>query len=154
MSSLHLIRNFTATTTYGAVSNTIRYLTDRSKQPRPSTLTIVYNFPLTHAEIIELFRAKIKETKQLYADVQFTDVPPLSPGYDRDPTEKKNKIVAVIDSITSNPGVLLPWKEMCSIAREEGVWTVIDAAHSIGQEVGLIALDSPPGRGLIKCSCS
>lgn len=99
-------------------------------------LTIVYNFPLSHAEIIELFRAKIHEAKQQHADIQFTDVPPLSEGYDRDPAEKKNKIVAVIDSITSNPGVVLPWKEMCRIAREEGVWTVIDAAHSIGQEVG------------------
>jgi dTDP-4-amino-4,6-dideoxygalactose transaminase len=42
--------------------------------------------------------------------------------------------VAVIDSIASNPGVLLPWKEMVNICREEGVWTIIDAAHSIGQE--------------------
>lgn len=45
--------------------------------------------------------------------------------------------MAVIDSIASNPGVLLPWKEMVKICREEGVWSVIDAAHSIGQEVGL-----------------
>jgi len=42
--------------------------------------------------------------------------------------------VAVIDSIASNPGVYLPWKEMATICREEGVWSVIDAAHSIGQE--------------------
>jgi hercynylcysteine S-oxide lyase len=45
--------------------------------------------------------------------------------------------VAVIDSIVSNPGVLLPWKEMVQLCREEGVWSVIDAAHSIGQEVDL-----------------
>ncbi|RPD74708.1 PLP-dependent transferase [Lentinus tigrinus ALCF2SS1-7] len=140
-----------ATTTYGAVSNTIRYLTDRSEQPRPSMLTIVYNFPLTHAEIIELFRAKIQEAKQQHADIQFTDVPPLSPGYDTDPAEKKNKIVAVIDSITSNPGVLLPWKEMCRIAREEGVWTVIDAAHSIGQEQSINLSETKPDFWLSNC---
>ncbi|RDX57398.1 PLP-dependent transferase [Lentinus brumalis] len=140
-----------ATTTYGAVSNTIRYLTDRSEQPRPKMLTIVYNFPLTHAEVLELFRAKIREAKQQYADTQFTDVPPLSEGYDRDPAEKKNKIVAVIDSITSNPGVLLPWKDMCSIAREEGVWTVIDAAHSIGQEQHINLSDTKPDFWLSNC---
>ena len=47
------------------------------------------------------------------------------------------KIVAVIDSIASNPGVLLPWQEMTRVCREEGVWSVIDAAHSIGQEPAL-----------------
>lgn len=46
-----------------------------------------------------------------------------------------NRFVAVIDSITSVPGVLLPWKEMVQVCKEEGLWSVIDAAHSIGQEV-------------------
>ncbi len=124
-----------ASTTYGAVANTIRYLADRSEQPRPIMLEVEYNFPLTHAQIIDLFRSKIRAAKQQYPNTQFTDVPPLSVGPDLDDEQKKNKIVVVIDSITANPGALMPWQEMCKIAREEGVWTVIDAAHSIGQEV-------------------
>jgi len=40
----------------------------------------------------------------------------------------KQKIVAVVDSIVSNPGVLLPCQEMVQICKE-------DAAHIIGQEV-------------------
>ena len=71
----------------------------------------------------------------IYIKSQFTDVPALSPGFTEDAAGKGNKIVAVIDSITANPGVLMPWKEMVRVAHEEGVWTVIDAAHSIGQEV-------------------
>ena len=53
------------------------------------------------------------------------------------PASPNKKRVAVIDSIISNPGVLLPWKEMVEICKEEDVWSVIDAAHSIGQEVDL-----------------
>jgi selenocysteine lyase/cysteine desulfurase len=43
----------------------------------------------------------------------------------------------VIDSIVAQPGALLPWKQLVQICREEGVWSVVDAAHSIGQEVGI-----------------
>jgi hercynylcysteine S-oxide lyase len=31
----------------------------------------------------------------------------------------------------------MPWKEMVKICKEEGVWSVVDAAHSIGQEQGI-----------------
>ncbi|KAH9902928.1 PLP-dependent transferase [Cubamyces lactineus] len=137
-----------ATTTYDAVSNTIRYLADRSEQPRPEAVTIAYNFPLTHAQIVNIFRATLREIKQQHSGTSFTDVPPLSPGYvapahPADPP-RGNKIVAVIDSIVANPGVFMPWKEMVRICREEGVWTVIDAAHSIGQEPDINLTESKP----------
>ena len=44
------------------------------------------------------------------------------------------KRVAVIDSIISNPGMLLPWREMVQTCKDEGVWSAIDAAHSISQK--------------------
>lgn len=111
------------------------YLSDRSESPRPEVVNIELNFPLTHAQIVDLFRAKLREAKQQRPNSQFTDVPPLSPGFSEDSKGKGNKIVAVIDSIVSNPGVLLPWQEVVRVAHEEGVWAVIDAAHSVGQEV-------------------
>lgn len=46
----------------------------------------------------------------------------------------QGKVVAIIDSIISRPGYLLPWKELVSICREAKIWTIIDAAHSIGNE--------------------
>ncbi|KAI0775301.1 PLP-dependent transferase [Trametes elegans] len=142
-----------ATTTYGAVANTIRYLADRTEQPRPEALAIEYTFPLTHAEIVDVFRARLREFKQAHAQTQFTDVPPLSPGYSADAGAegRGNKIVAVIDSITANPGALMPWQELVRICREEGVWSVIDGAHSIGQEPDINLSEVKPDFWLSNC---
>ena len=129
------MNSVTASTLYGAITNTIRYLADRSEQPRPEAPVIEYNFPLTHAQILDIFRTKLREFKRQYVQSQFTDVPPLLPGYTSDSTKRKNKMVVIIDSISATPGVLMPWREMVRVCREEGVWSVVDAAHSIGQEV-------------------
>ncbi|KAI0926138.1 hypothetical protein AcW1_008381 [Taiwanofungus camphoratus] len=125
-----------ASTTYGAISKTIEYLSDRSEQPRPTSHAVLYTFPMTHAEILDRFRARIREIKQLHPDTDFSDAPSDSLPYVHG-REKKNKFVAVIDSIVSNPGVLLPWKDMIQICKEEGIWSVVDAAHSIGQEMNI-----------------
>ncbi|KAI0649148.1 PLP-dependent transferase [Trametes meyenii] len=140
-----------ATTTYGAVANTALYLSDRSEQPRPTVLAVDYTFPLTHAQILERFTARLRQAKQAHAATQFTDVPPLSPGHSKEGRGKGNKIVAVIDSITANPGALMPWKEMVRVAREEGVWAVIDAAHSIGQELDINLSEAQPDFWLSNC---
>ena len=126
-----------ASTTYGAISNTLQYLADRGEQPRPIRHTITYTFPATQAEICDNFRAKLQELKSQYPNVTFSDTPPDSQvAVKADKTG--NKFVAVIDAITSNPGWPMPWKEMVQICKEEGVWSVIDAAHSIGQEVSQV----------------
>ncbi|KAI9057288.1 PLP-dependent transferase [Trametes sanguinea] len=139
-----------ASTTYGAVANTIRYLADRAEQPRPEALFVEYVFPLTHAQILERFRTKLREFKQARANAtSFTDVPPLSPGHEAE--GKGNKIVAVIDSITANPGALMPWQEMVRVCREEGVWSVVDGAHSIGQEPDINLSEAKPDFWLSNC---
>lgn len=46
----------------------------------------------------------------------------------------RRKIVGIVDSIVSGPGLLMPWREMVQTCREEGVWSIVDAAHSLGQE--------------------
>lgn len=99
---------------------------------------------MSHAEVCDHFRAKVKELKAQYSHITFSDTPPDS----RAPVKvdrSGNKFVAVIDSITSNPGYPMPWKEMVQICKEEGVWSVIDAAHSIGQEVQSAQSDSWEG---------
>lgn len=125
---------YIASTTYGAISNTLHYLSDRSEQPHPVAHTITYVFPLTDDEICTLFRAKLQDLKALYPSVVFSDTPPDSRASVK-ADKSGNKFVVVIDSITSNPGWPMPWKRMVQICKEEGVWSVIDAAHSIGQEV-------------------
>ncbi|KAF8753271.1 PLP-dependent transferase [Rhizoctonia solani] len=42
-------------------------------------------------------------------------------------------IVAVIDALASNPGVHLPWEELTKVCKEEGIYSLIDGAHAIGQ---------------------
>lgn len=88
-----------------------------------------YVYPMSNDDVIAAFHAKIREVKQKYSERQFNILP------DHKEVKTGNRFVAVIDAISSMPGVLLPWKKMVEICKEEGIWTVIDAAHSIGQEV-------------------
>lgn len=129
-----LIRSI-ASTTYGAVAKTIQYLGDRSEQPRPQVLDVLYTYPMDNDTIVEAFHAKIREIKQKHSDRQFTILPDQ-----KNVSKTGNRLVAVIDAISSMPGVLLPWKRMVEICQQEGVWTIIDAAHAIGQEVGFLLL--------------
>lgn len=108
----------TATTTYNAVSRAIRYLGDTPPYPQVSTFNL--QFPTTHAEILENWREHIRRVTSEKRDLQQT-----------------RKVVALIDAIAANPGVRLPWKEMVAICRDAGVWSVVDAAHSIGQELDI-----------------
>lgn len=110
-------------TTYAAVSNIGAYLADAA--PNPKLVVLELHFPLTHEEIIEKFKAVL-----------------ASP--EAQPAGPNNKRVAIIDSIISNPGVLLPWKDLVKIAKEENVWSVVDAAHSIGQELDINLKEAQP----------
>ncbi|OCH92527.1 PLP-dependent transferase [Obba rivulosa] len=139
-----------ASTTYGAISHTLQYLADRSEQPRPELHSIEYTFPMTHAEIMDRFRSRLREVKKQYPNTAFGYA--YSEG-DANAAfkEGKNKFVAVIDSITANPGALMPWQEMVKICREEGVYSVIDAAHSIGQEMNINLGSADPDFWVSNC---
>jgi hypothetical protein len=106
---------FKGTTTYKSISHTVQYLSDIPPHPTVSVLPLT--FPTSHASIIDRFREHLRSLNL------------VDPG--------KRKTVAMIDSITANPGVYMPWKEMVRICREEGVWSVVDAAHAIGQELDI-----------------
>jgi len=74
---------------------------------------IQLTFPTSHAEILKTFRAHLQSL---------------------DSDDFDQKVVVVIDSIVSNPGVRLPWEEMVQICKEERVWSLVDAAHAIGTD--------------------
>ena len=90
---------------------------------------------MSNADISSAFHAKIRELKQSNSERRFNILP------NHKETKDGNRFVAVVDSICSMPGVLFPWKELVNICHEEGVWAIVDAAHSIGQEV-FLKLDS------------
>jgi len=137
-----------ATTTYDAVSRAVRYLSDRSAPPRPTPVKTVLTFPMTRAQILDDFRAKIKEVKGANPNVDYSDTPPAATGAQN---RKGNKIVAVIDSIISSPGMALPWKELVQICKEEGVWSLVDGAHSIGQELDINLSAAKPDFFISNC---
>ncbi|KLO08806.1 PLP-dependent transferase [Schizopora paradoxa] len=99
--------------TYGGVERTIKHECDLPHGPRCSSMTI--NFPTTKDDILSNFESHFKSLRR----------------------RQGNKIVVVIDGIVSNPGVLLPWEQMVKICKEEGFVSVVDAAHNIGQQVGI-----------------
>ncbi|KAF4618689.1 hypothetical protein D9613_009930 [Agrocybe pediades] len=119
---------FTLSTTYGSVSNEIDYLSHVPPYPTKSVLELT--FPNTRRdEIIQKFREHIRSN-------------PARPG---------KKRIAMIDSITSTPAVYFPWKEMVAICKEEGVLSVVDAAHAIGQEVNLNLSEAAPDFWVSNC---
>jgi hercynylcysteine S-oxide lyase len=120
-----------ATTTYNAIERTVRYISDLP--PHPSVSVFELNFPTTRVSILQAFRAHLDALKTKLQKAQ----PKIGDG-------TKLKIVAVIDSIASNPGVYLPWKEMVTLCRERGILTIIDAAHSLGQEPDLNLSEAGP----------
>ncbi|KAF8581075.1 PLP-dependent transferase [Ramaria rubella] len=116
-----------ATTTYGAISRTLQYIHDIRPHPKLSTIELA--FPTTHAAILNQFRAHLRAI-------------PREPG---------QKVVAIVDSIVSNPGCVLPWERMVEICKEENVWSVLDAAHSIGQQVGINLEKTAPDFWISNC---
>ncbi|GLB41511.1 putative aminotransferase class-V [Lyophyllum shimeji] len=113
--------------TYGSVSKTIRNIGD--VLPHPTTKEFVVNFPTTHAEIVANFK-------------EFLAVNVAPEG---------KKTVVVLDSIVSNPGVRMPWKELVKICKSAGAWSVVDAAHSVGQETDINLSEAQPDFWVSNC---
>ena len=94
-------------TVYGAVEKTLEYL----KEMTPvDNITIEVEYPEADDELVEKFRAGIKTAKAAGKRVR----------------------LAVVDTISSLPGVLQPWERLVAVCKEEGVLSLIDGAHSVG----------------------
>ncbi|PCH39756.1 PLP-dependent transferase [Wolfiporia cocos MD-104 SS10] len=107
-------------TTFDSITRAVNYIS--SLRPNPSTSKFNLTFPTSHAQILTDFRAHLRSIKRA----------------------PNAKVVAVLDSIVSGPGVVLPWREMVEICKQENVWSVIDAAHSIGHEVDINLTKAAP----------
>ncbi|KAG8839474.1 hypothetical protein FRC20_006023 [Serendipita sp. 405] len=97
-------------TTYVAISSTLRRYADAT--PTPQLQIITLTFPTTPEAITSTFRRHIEQNVKRTAGT---------------------RVVALIDAIISNPGALLPWEELVQICKENGIVSVVDAAHAIGQ---------------------
>ncbi|KXN90567.1 hypothetical protein AN958_04080 [Leucoagaricus sp. SymC.cos] len=114
-------------TSYTSVYKTAYNLGDMAPFPTVSEIQLL--FPTTPQQIVDQFRAHVKVL----------------------PKPEGKKRVAILDSIISNPGALMPWQELVKVCKEEGIWSVIDAAHSIGQEQKIDLTEAAPDFWVSNC---
>ncbi|KAJ5755577.1 hypothetical protein N7533_005120 [Penicillium manginii] len=93
---------------YGAVEKGIVSMQEHSPfQARK----VNYHYPITEDELERRFRETVTRARDEGLTVR----------------------AAVFDTIVSNPGVRFPFEKFVTICREEGILSVIDGAHGIGQ---------------------
>ncbi|KAJ5826283.1 hypothetical protein N7474_003421 [Penicillium riverlandense] len=72
---------------------------------------VAFQFPIAEDELVRRFREVVRHARE---------------------AEKLTVRAAVFDTIVSNPGVRFPFERFTAICREEGILSVIDGAHGIG----------------------
>ncbi|KAF8067691.1 pyridoxal phosphate-dependent transferase [Lyophyllum atratum] len=101
-------------TAFSQIGRNISALEHLTFSPVLSEFTL--SFPETHASILSRFTFHLR-------DLKMTN------------TSSRVRIFALFDSIVSTPGVSMPWRDMVRICHSEGVISIVDAAHSLGQEL-------------------
>ncbi|TFY60918.1 hypothetical protein EVJ58_g4845 [Rhodofomes roseus] len=104
--------------------------------PHPTVSEFPLHFPESYSSMLSRFRDHLRSLKVKQAQ---------SDG------DASKKIVVIMDSVPCAPAVLMPWKEMIQICKEEGAWSLVDAAHSIGQEIGLDVTKAAPDFWISSC---
>lgn len=93
---------------YGACELTIAYLAESTPlQARQVPL----KFPCTHEDIVERFLEVVRLAREDGLKVK----------------------VCLLDTISAQPGVRMPFEKIVEKCREEGILSCIDGAHAVGQ---------------------
>ncbi|CAM0135807.1 hypothetical protein VKS41_001757 [Umbelopsis sp. WA50703] len=100
-------------TIYDAMGSTLQYLKDSRVEIEIITVDPVY--PISDDDLVKLIEDAILKEE-------------VKTGV----TGGKIKM-ALIDAITSVPGVLVPWERIVKLLREHNILSLIDGAHAIGQ---------------------
>ncbi|KIY63081.1 PLP-dependent transferase [Cylindrobasidium torrendii FP15055 ss-10] len=124
-------------TSWRSTSRTLQYIAD--SRPYPTLSTFQLTFPTTHEAILAAWRTYLRGLKKNLAAVVAAD------------PSRRPKIFAVIDSVVANPAAAMPWKQMVAICREEGVLSLVDGAHSLGQELDIGLDDAKPDFWVTTC---
>lgn len=95
------------TSVYGACLKTLQNLGE-TVGVEPVEIPVLY--PIEHAELVSRFRAAAADLRRAGRTVK----------------------AAIYDTVTSGPGVRVPWEDLTAACRELGIYSVIDAAHGIG----------------------
>lgn len=92
---------------YGSFGYTIQHLTESTAVEAKS---IHLQYPVEDSAVIEEFEGAIKEILQ----------------------QNKKPKLALFDTVSSLPGVRVPWERLTEICRTYGVLSCVDGAHSVG----------------------
>ncbi|KAF7186603.1 Hercynylcysteine sulfoxide lyase [Pseudocercospora fuligena] len=95
-------------TIYGACHKTVDYLEETTPV---TSAKVEYTYPLSDADLLSRFKETIGNIR----------------------ASGKNPKLAMFDTIVSMPGVRVPFEALTKTCREEGVLSLIDGAHSVGQ---------------------
>lgn len=89
---------------------------------------IPVTFPTTHQDLVD-------RTASLFRQYNHSVPPNYDPLLGKPAPFKSERIrLVVVDSIASAPGVIYPWREIVALARRYRILSLVDGAHSIGQE--------------------
>ncbi len=98
-------------TVYGAVEKTIQYLCETTEV---DNVNVAVQYPIDDEILVSLFRLGIQGVK----------------------SQGKTVKIAVFDTISSLPGVRVPWERLVKVCKDEGVLSMVDGAHGVGH-IGL-----------------
>lgn len=104
---------------FNSVGSVIQYIIDISNGG-VSKLVFNVNYPMTNEDFLQKLEKFLKETE-----------------------DPKHPIrIAVVDHITSKPGVVIPIDKVIPILKRRNITVLIDGAHAIGQiPINITALD-------------
>lgn len=104
---------------YGACGKTVEYICEANHDiVRPRQIKLTY--PIEDKDVLSLFKDAIKTSR----------------------AQGKTPRLAIFDTVSALPGVRVPFEDLTTICREEGIYSMIDAAHAIGHvPLDLAALD-------------
>lgn len=98
----------TLSTTYGAIDYAIASLAEtRPLQARK----VEFEFPTTGQDVVSQFKAAVAQIK----------------------AEGLRPRLAVLETVVSIPAVRMPFEELLRVCQREGIMTLLDGAHSVGQ---------------------
>ena len=95
-------------TVYGSVEKTIEYLRETTMVENRN---VAVEYPIDDNTLVTRYHDAIKAAK----------------------LDGKNVRLAIFDTISSLPGVRVPWERLVQICKTEGVLSMVDGAHGIGQ---------------------
>ena len=101
-------------TLYGSVAKMIEYIHETRGV---ESVNVAVEYPINDDVLVSRFQTAIKDVKD---------------------GKGRRVRVAIFDTISSLPGVRVPWERLVEVCREESVLSLVDGAHGVGQiDLGL-----------------